>query len=474
MKIRFSPVPLLAVCFLFCSFSFSQESSPAVSLSLDSCLYMARENSAALKNARLDVRAAQAQKQEALAQYFPKVSASAFAFGALDPMLEIGIIDVLGNNTFSRNLEYLLRQMSSELGVKTRYTGLERGVLASVSAMQPLYAGGRIVNGNRLAALGVEASSLQEKIRRRETAEEVEKNYWLVVSLEEKEKTLAQLQELLDNVEKDVNSAYKAGLATEADVMQVKLKQNELRSGKIQVENGIRLAKMNLFNTVGFRYNPYGNVDMGALPRLDQVVLSDTLGEMLPPETYYQDEEGIAAAQEEMRLLELQVDAGKLMKKMTLGEALPEIGIGATYGYSDLLSEGRFNGAVYVVATIPLSDWGGNARKMQRYGYQLQKAENDRDFYGEQILLQIRQLWLNLTTSWDQLQLARESVETARRTADQLSDHYRAGMASLSELLQAQTLLRQAAESFVDQKIAYRTALRSYLYRAGASTGEER
>lgn len=474
MRIRFSTVVLSVVFFLFCPLSFSQECSPVVFLSLDSCLDMARENSAALKNARLDVLAAKAQRQEALARYFPEVSVSAFAFGALDPMLEIGIVDVLGNNTFSRNLEYLLRQMSAELGVKTRYTGLEKGLMASVSAMQPLYAGGRIVNGNRLASLGVEASSLQERIRNRETAEEVEKNYWLVVSLEEKGKTLLQLQELLDNVEKDVNSAYRAGLATETDVMQVKLKQNELKSGKIQVENGIRLAKMNLFNTVGFRYNPYRNVDMDSLPRLDQVLLSDTLGGMLPPETYYKEEEGVAAAQEEMRLLDLQVDAGKLMKKMTLGEALPEIGIGASYGYNDLLRDGGFNGAVYVMAKIPISDWGGNVRKMQRYGYQLQKAENDRDFYGEQILLQIRQLWLNLTTAWDQMVLAQESVETARRTADQLSEHYRAGMSSLSELLQAQALLRQASETFVEQKIAYRTALRSYLYRVGNPMDKDR
>lgn len=445
-----------------------------VSLSLDTCMEMALLNSAALKNARLDVLSAKAQKQEALAKYFPQVSVSAFAFAARDPFLEIGIGDIFGNNAFSQNLEYLLQQLSPQLGVNTRYTAMEKGVLATVSAMQPVFAGGRIVNGNRLASLGVEASSLQERISRREIEEEVEKNYWLVVSLEEKRKTIDQVRQLLDNAGKDVRSAFSAGLATEADVMQVALKANELESNRIQVENGIRLAKMNLFNTVGFDYNPYSEVEMDGLPRLDEVVLADTLAALLPPQAYYVEEEAVLSSQEEFRLLDLQVEAGRLQKKMALGEALPEIGIGAGYGYNDLLHDGNFNGAVYVMARIPISDWGGNARKMQRYGYQVEKARNDRDFYGRQLLLQIRQLWLDLTASWQQLQVAEESVETARIAMEQLSEHYRAGLVSLSELLQAQSSFRQAADALVDRKIAYRTALQAYQHRVGAASGKAR
>lgn len=464
-----SKILFLSATVAFCMGVFCETAQAArpesVSLPLDSCFELARTHSAVLKNARLDVLAARAKKQEALASYFPKVAVQAFGFGALDPMLEIGLLDILGNSPAALNLNRLLEQVGTRYGLNTSYRTLDHGWTASATAIQPLFAGGRIVNGNRLAQLGVQASVLQEKISERTMLEEVENAYWLVVSLEEKRKTLEQLQSLLDHVEKDVRSAFSAGLATETDVMQVSLRQNELKSGKIQVENGIRLAKMNLFNTIGYAYNPYRNVELEGLPHIDEVRFSNLPDTLLPPETYYMDENEIAAAQEEMRLLELQVDAGKLAKKMALGEALPQVGVGALYGYSDMMNNERFNGALFVSAKVPLSDWGATARKLQGEEYRLQKARNDKEFYSSQILLQIRQLWLNLTSAWEQLQVAEESVETARKTTEQLTEHYRAGMASLSELLQAQTRLRQEAEACIDRKIAYQTALQSYRHR---------
>ena len=153
-------------------------------------------------------------------------------------------------------------------------------------------------------------------------------------------------------------------------------------------------------------------------------------------------------------------------------EVIVCIGIGGSYGYGNLLNNGEFNGAVYVMAQIPLSDWGKTARKMQRLEYQMEKAENERDFLQQQILLQIRKLWLDLTVAWDQLQIARKSEATARVSVEKLNAYYRAGMSPLSELLQAQTQLRSVADKCVDQKIAYRNALQDYLSRCGAGRDE--
>ena len=52
-------------------------STPALrlELSVEDCRQMALQNSMAVKNARLDILSARAQKQEALAAYFPSVSA---------------------------------------------------------------------------------------------------------------------------------------------------------------------------------------------------------------------------------------------------------------------------------------------------------------------------------------------------------------------------------------------------------------
>ena len=436
-------------------------------ISLEQCQEMALEHNPYILNSQLDILAAQARKREAVAEYFPKVSVNALAFYAFDPILEIGLTDIMGDNDFANSLNSMLEGYAEQYGFNTQYSTLKKGITATVTAMQPVFAGGRIINGNKLAALGMEAAQLKHEIRLRTTSEDVEKGYWQVVSLEEKMKTLDQMQGLVDTLYRDVNAAVQAGLATENDLLQVKLKKNEIRSGKIRVRNGIRLAKMNLFNSIGLEYNPYRTIRNDSVPYIDDILLSDRLTDLSAPDAYYMPEEEAAARQAESRLLDLSVRSKQLEKKMTVGETLPQIGVGASYGYGNIIDKGQMNGAVFASIQIPLSDWGKTARKMQRYDYQIQKAENEKDFLNAQLILQVRQLWMDLTASWEQLLVARESVVTAQESVYQLESYYGAGMSPLSDLLQAQSRLQECSNEYIDQCIAYRTALQAYLDRTG-------
>ena len=443
MKNNYMKVCLLAMAMVPAA-AYGQQAAAQekMEVSLEQCQEMALEHNPYILNSQLEILAAQARKREAVAEYFPKVSVNALAFYAFDPILEIGLTDIMGDNDFSNNLNSMLEGYAQQYGFNTQYSTLKKGITATVTAMQPIFAGGRIINGNRLAALGKEAAQLQHEIQLRTTSEDVEKGYWQVVSLEEKMKTLDQMQGLVDTLYRDVNAAVQAGLATKNDLLQVKLKKNEIRSGKIRVRNGIRLAKMNLFNSIGLEYNPYSTIQNDSVPYIDDILLSDRLTDLSAPDAYYMPEEEAAARQAESRLLDLSVRSKQLEKKMTVGETLPQIG-------------------------IPLSDWGKTARKMQRYDYQIQKAENEKDFLNAQLILQIRQLWMDLTASWEQLLVARESVGTAQASVYQLESYYRAGMSPLSDLLQAQSQLQECSNEYIDQCIAYRTALQAYLDRTG-------
>ena len=443
----------------------SGQERPVLDLSLEQCRELAMTNNPYMKNADLDVLAARAQKQEAVAEYFPKVSVNAFSFYAFDPLLEIGVTDIFGHSDFSHNLQNIINSVAPQLGINPVYSTLDYGVSATVSVMQPVFAGGRIVNGNRLAALGVEAAGLQKNIRERTTSEEVETGYWQVVSLEEKYKSLDDVQELLDNLYRDASAAVDAGVVTETDLLQIQMKRNELKSGKIQLRNGIRLAKMNLCNSIGVEYNPYLTIRNDSIPFIDDIRMTDSLSVLMPPEKYYRPEDEVAANQEETRLLDLSVESKRIEKKMALGETLPQLAVGASYGYNDFIGRGTMNGAVYAVLQIPISDWGKTSRKMQRLDSQIQKSENEREYLQNQIVLQVHKLWMDLTAAWEKLQVAEETAATAEAVERQMRDHYMAGMATVSELLQVQTQLTEARYQVLDNKIAYKSALRAYLDR---------
>lgn len=432
-------------------------------LTLEECKSLASGNDVQVRNAELDVLAARAQKQEALAEYFPSISATAMAFHALNPLIDLGVTDVLGTSDRAWEISGWVDQVAPQEGLPTRYRALRYGCGATVSVTQPVFAGGRIVAGNRLAALGVEAAELKKSLRLRDADSGVEDKFWLVVSLQEKKTTLDRAKELLDSLEKDVCSAVAAGLMTESDLMQVRLGISELRSSEVQLRGGMRLAKMDLLDAAGVHYAYLSAAADAKTPYIDDVVMDGTLSGLQSPDHYYMDESEMAARMEETRLLELQQQAKTLEKRMVVGETLPTVGVGAMYGYGKTLGDGRLNGAVYAMVKIPLSDWGKASRKIRRYDYEVQKARNEQEYLDARLVLRARQLWIDLNTCWEKLQVARESLDYARDVYAREAVKFSAGMVTTSDLLRTHTELRRSEDAYVDCQIAYRTALNSYL-----------
>lgn len=409
-----------------------------IALNLDSCLHHAEQNNWAVRNAQLEVAAAEAQKGEALAAYFPQVSAAALGYHSLHPMLTIDKNDIVFGVQSDNPYVSMITDLISRLDVDLRYEGFQKGSAVGLTLIQPIYLGGRVVTGNKLAKLGYEAALLKSAIARRTTAEEVEAAYWQVIQLQEKRRTLQGLQLLLDTLSRDVESAYSAGLVTENDRLQIKLKQGELRSGMIQVDNGIRLSRLNLFNLIGIEKEDSVNVVWTELSENEDASVGN-----LPEE----------------ELLDMQVRAKELERRMTIGEALPSVMLGATYGYSHLNNRSQMNGVAGVMVNIPITDWGKTARKMQRQQAGIEMAKNERDYYLKQLELQKMMLSMNVETTREQLKVAEEMLATAQSSYKIQSDNYNAGLIPLSELLVTQTSLRDAEENLVSAKIAYYKAL---------------
>lgn len=423
----------------------SAASAQEVSLSVKDCIALSESNNPYIKNSALDIQSARLQKKEVFAEYFPRLSFRALGISSYNYLLDIAIGHELGE---------LVREM--EIGGYTRF-----GFNATASLMQPIYAGGRIVAGNKLAKVGIKAAELKHEVKLREKREEIEKLYWEIVALEEKRHTIKHLEELLDVLYKDVNSALDAGVITESDLMLVKMKQNELKSGKIQLEGGIRLLKMNLFNTIGQQYSLVKGLAEPSKPHFDSIVLTDRLSSLLPPTEYYIPEEDFAAGVTETELLDAMVQAKKLEKKLALGEYLPAAGIGISYGYSTFASSNH-NAIGLATISIPISNWGKGSLKLKRLDNEIQKAANEKEFLTSQLLLQARQLWLNLNVTWEQMKVAEENVELAEKTVYNQMARFNAGLVPISDVLMNQTKLFEATENLINKQIEYSKALTAY------------
>ena len=289
-----------------------------------------------------------------------------------------------------------------------------------------------------------------------ELLQQTEESYWLVISLQEKRKTLQQAQILVDTLAHDLNGAITAGLATQNEWLKILLKQNELKSKQLTLDNGIALAKMALCQAIG-------------LPYSDTLLLTDTLSDatIAPFDVYLPTNEAVAQ-RTETRLLELGVKSEQLQRKMTLGETLPQIALVANYGYGHLWDySGGLNGMLLATIQIPLTDWWATGHKLTAHNKKVQIAENNRRHMTEQMQLQTQKAWNELLEAYAQIDLADETCRNAQQNLDIATPNYQAGLVPLSELIEAQTLLQQATDQRNDARIDYRIALTRYRQLTG-------
>lgn len=430
----------------------AQTKTVTESLTLDSCLSMARQRNCTIRVARLDIEKAKEVKHQMLTKFFPQVSGDFMAYHALHHIFGISPQD--GNELETAIIDELLtdadgNRIGDELGL------MHHGLGLNVTAMQPIFAGGRIVNGNRYAKIGIEAAELQAAVTEREVLEEVLSSYLLVQGLQEKVATVEAAMALLDSLDNVVSAGRQAGVLEPTDALRLELKKNEMRAKQMQLNNGIRLASKLLCLQVGIDYPEGGLV----LTDVDDETATST--------------DNNQAGQAEYRLLKLNVESEEYKKKLTIGEALPMIGIGGAYFYGNAITNGtamqllrgeyseyRHNGLLLLTAKIPLTDWWETGYKIRQHNIAIDQArimEKDlraklhlREEKTEAEMLEAEALMRSDSAA---LKMAEENYRLAQL-------NYQAGLETMTNVLEANTMLLQAQNALTDRRISYLAAKR--------------
>ena len=443
---------IVLVCLLLLVVPLFGQQKDTLRLSVQDCIEMALENNIELKNSQLEIDKARATKNEARAEYFPTVSAQALAFDALNPLLSFGIEDI--DNAKLRQILYTLyAEYGVNMGLNKEYSFVQNGVMLNAMVTEPIYAGGRIRNGNKLAKLGIEAAETQTKIKEDEVRLQTETLYWQIVSLQEKIATLDQLDRLLDTLDKDLTGAIEAGLAMPTDQYKLRVKQNESQLNRKKLTDGITLLKMAMGQYIGTDWQT--------------MALADTLGLEAEPTVYYRQPNEAVSQRNESHLLDLSLHAESLKKKMTLGEALPSLLVGGSASYHNIFEHTKPNAMVFAVLQVPITDWHKTSFKLKKHDLDAEMAENTRRDLTEKMEMQTNQAWFNLEQSWLRISMAQTALKDAEANLKITEDYYEAGLVALSDVLEAQTLLKQSRDELTDSRVEYRINLVKYQQLTG-------
>lgn len=413
----------------------------AQTLNLDSLKNLTLEYNRQVIEARLELEAAEQVKKNAFTNYFPQVMGGAFAMKANDYLVKEDI-PAADLPVYDGNPASLIQPTQFAYFPGMEIEMFDYMNLGYLAAVEPLYMGGRVRNGNKLAALGVDINEHKLILSEDKALLKTEEYYWTLVSLRGKMNTLDSYDKMLATLYTDVQTAYEAGLINKTDLLKVELRQNELQGKRLQLENGIELITMMICNHIGIDYS-------------DKVEILEDEIPALGPEDYFINPDTAVMKREEYKMLEMAVDAEVLQKRITRGENMPQLMVGVQGLYLDVLEDENTAGILFASINIPISGWWGGSHKIKEHKIKVEIAENKLAESTELMSLQIEKTYKELIEAQSQVAITEKSMEQSQEHLKVTNDNFDAGLVNTSDMLEAQAIYQETVDKLTDAKSMY-------------------
>lgn len=431
---------------LVCSASVNAQTT----MTLQQCLDSALLHNRTLSNAKLDVKLSTEQRKETFTNFFPEVSGSVMAFHTFDKLVK-------GNGTYPQELAMFGSQFASMVGQPYSFKEMNRGYSATITAIQPIYAGGQITTGHRLTKVQEEVMTLRQRLTEKEVMQKVTECYWQLANVMYNLRTIDAAEKQIDAVHTQVENYVNAGVTTQNDLLKVSIRKQELASTRVKLENARHVLSMLLAQQIGLA---------------DRDISIDIDADISVSVPQYVDSNTAAANREELLMSSKNVEAHKLQVKMERGKCLPTFAIGVmgftsnVGGLSDniknTIDTKMTNGMVFGTLSIPITEWWGGSHAIRRQKMKLQQAENDYLDAREQLRIDTEAAWSGVVEAYKQIGIAETTVKQTEENLRMVSGQYKVGSTPITELLDAETLNRQAHDSYSQAKATYQIKLCDY------------
>lgn len=420
-------------------------------MTLEECVAAARIGNIKAKDAENDQRIAEEQQKYARTKYFPMLGASALHFESSDYLIK----QQLFSSPFQELIE-LITEGVDFIG-KDGIRAIKSGTSVGLTMLEPLYAGGRITNYNKLADLQVDARRKLREVTDDEIVMTTEFLYYKIYELHETDKTLNAMEQELASIHRDAVNIYENGIVNKNDVLSVELIQDQLSALRIRTTNACHLLRRALAKHIG---KPDEDIDIDTLLNAD----------IIAPERLRMDTYSAVENRTETQLLDIWVEKSVLEKKIARANMRPILLAGATANYSKLLANGQTKAIGFLTVQMPLSAFWSERRVYNWKKIEEQKALDFRQDKRELITLQIQDAYDNLESTYKQTQIASKSIVRAEENLRINREHYRAGLTNMTVLLDAQRQQQQALTQYNSAVSEYLQAKTRYLILTGRRT----
>jgi outer membrane protein len=311
---------------------------------------------------------------------------------------------------------------------------------------QPLFTGSRISGSAEAAALQANASALDRSMSEMDVTLSVTSAYWTLHQTRQVEKFSRENVQRLESYRTDTDRLMKAGAATRNDLLRIEVQLSSARINLIEMENDARIAEMNLNNVLG-----QPTTTPLRLTTIPEEPVSPPATQIPGPADSLESLVGAARAQRsDLRAASTRVRAAGASVSAAKGGWWPQIELNANLNYNNpnaryqpITPEFLGSWDVGLTLSMDLWNWGATKSRVEQAEATLKQAQLQQVQLSENVSLEVHRAALNLRRSHEKLTVAEMAVGQATENLRVSSDKYRSGLATSSELLDAEVSLLQ-------------------------------
>lgn len=405
-------------------------------MTLNECREQAVEFNKELKNASLQNREAQVNKQVARTAYLPSVgfSSSLMHRPNMDPISMPGYFLPTADN----DEDALNGDFSGTSDVWKPGTTIDINSLTLINSgleiEQAIYAGGKIRYSNQQADAGVSIAGMALNMKYSEVIEETDRAFWQVAIVEENTIIAQEYIKMLTELQEQMTAMYEVGLQPASEKLRVAVQKNEAELNLLKARNGLKVAKM------------YLNQILGQPLDTDIIISYEANSEVI----LFNLDDGVVEAgnkRKELKILEKQKEIAELDAKITRADYLPTVGVSAqytNYWVKDLYEDINFQPMLAAKVSIPIFQWGQGKKKQHAAQLKVQQAETDLQHTNDLINLEVMQAKVKVEEAYESIRLAQKSVAEAQESMEETAASFEVGLNTTTDMLDAQAHWVQA------------------------------
>lgn len=436
--------PVAAAFLILTGLAAPCRAGETLSLTLGQAIEIALESNRTLGAAQASEEAARARLAQANAAFLPKVTGSA-SYTRLDevPYMDLSQFgdmfppasSVYGSPT-SRVWAY--PGGLSVLGARQEkiYIGDDDVYTVALEVQQPLFTGGALLNARAAASHGLRTAEGTTRRTEQETAFNVTEAY---VNLVRARAALAVANDAVERMRshlKDLEAMYAEGMILESEIMRARVQKAEVDLGQNSAAHVVRLAAAALAFAMG--------VDPGTA--IDPV---DDLTEGGVAERTLEEWTGLALrSRPDLEGVSEAVKAAGNAVAIARSEYLPQIVAIGSYAWDrpNRTYEPEFyeHWSATLALEMNIFDWLGRENRVREARANRRGAEHGLAMMEDVVKLDVKQGYLELDEAVIAVGIAERGVVQARESMRVTGESFRSGVATNSDVLDAQTDLTAA------------------------------